>query len=73
MRIWKLSHGKDIRDDWYNDALNKNFVMVHEDTLSKGQNTISQGDNVAVEGKLQVNSFKLPNGKDKKISSHPRV
>lgn len=45
MRIWKLSHGKDIRDDWYNDALNKNFVMVHEDTLSKGQNTISQGDN----------------------------
>lgn len=45
MRIWKLSHGKDIRDDWYNDALNKNFVMVHEDTLPKGQNTISQGDN----------------------------
>lgn len=45
MKIWKLSHGKDIRDDWYNDALNKNFVMVHEDTLSKGQNTISQGDN----------------------------
>ncbi len=45
MRIWKLSHGKDIRDDWYNDALNKNFVMVHEDTLRKGQNTISQGDN----------------------------
>lgn len=45
MRIWKLSHGKDIRDDWYNDALNKNFVMVHEDTLPKGQKTISQGDN----------------------------
>ena len=28
---------------------------------------ISQGDNVAIEGKLQVNSYKLPNGKDKKI------
>ena len=29
--------------------------------------TIAQGDNVAVEGKLQVNSYKLPNGKDKKV------
>ena len=30
-------------------------------------NTVSLGDNVAVEGKLQINSFKLPNGKDKKV------
>jgi len=29
--------------------------------------TIAIGDNVAVEGKLQVNTYKLPNGKDKKI------
>ena len=29
--------------------------------------TVSAGDSVAVEGKLQVNTYKLPNGKDKKI------
>lgn len=29
--------------------------------------TIVQGDSVAVEGKLQVNTYKLPNGKDKKV------
>ena len=29
--------------------------------------TVSVGDMVAVEGKLQVNSYKLPNGKDKKV------
>ncbi len=29
--------------------------------------TIAQGDSVAVEGKLQANTYKLPNGKDKKI------
>jgi len=29
--------------------------------------TINIGDSVAVEGKLQVNSYKLPNGKDKKV------
>ncbi len=29
--------------------------------------TINQGDSVAVEGRLQVNSFKLPNGKDKRV------
>ncbi len=30
-------------------------------------NTVSQGDSVAVEGKLQTNTYKLPNGKDKKV------
>ncbi len=30
-------------------------------------NTIVQGDNVAVEGRLQINTFKLPNGKDKRV------
>ena len=29
--------------------------------------TVNIGDNVAVEGKLQINSYKLPNGKDKKV------
>lgn len=29
--------------------------------------TVNIGDNVAIEGKLQVNSYKLPNGKDKKV------
>ena len=29
--------------------------------------TIAAGDSVAVEGKLQANTYKLPNGKDKKI------
>ncbi len=28
---------------------------------------LQQGDEVAVEGKLQINNFKLPNGKDKKV------
>lgn len=29
--------------------------------------TVASGDSVAVEGRLQVNMYKLPNGKDKKI------
>lgn len=29
--------------------------------------TIAEGDMVAVEGRLQVNSYKLPNGKDKRV------
>ncbi len=29
--------------------------------------TVNVGDNVAVEGKLQVNTYKLPDGKDKKV------
>ena len=29
--------------------------------------TVAQGDSVAVEGRLQVNSYKLPNGKDKRV------
>ena len=29
--------------------------------------TVSAGDSVAVEGRLQANTYKLPNGKDKKI------
>ena len=29
--------------------------------------TVNIGDNVAIEGRLQVNTYKLPNGKDKKV------
>jgi len=29
--------------------------------------TVFEGDSVAVEGRLQANTYKLPNGKDKKI------
>ena len=29
--------------------------------------TVAVGDSVAVEGRLQANTYKLPNGKDKKI------
>ncbi len=29
--------------------------------------TITTGDNVAVEGRLQVNTYKLPDGKDKRV------
>ncbi len=29
--------------------------------------TINVGDDVAVEGKLQVNTYKMPDGKDKKV------
>ncbi len=34
------------------------------DTVSS---TLVTGDSVAVEGKLQVNTYKLPDGKDKKV------
>ena len=29
--------------------------------------SVAQGDSVAVEGRLQINTFKLPNGKDKRV------
>ena len=29
--------------------------------------TVTQGDEVLVEGRLQINTYKLPNGKDKKV------
>ena len=29
--------------------------------------TVAQGDEVIVEGRLQINTYKLPNGKDKKV------
>lgn len=51
------------------DQNNNSLVRV----VSFGQlaqnvaDTIKEGDSVAVEGRLQVNSYKLPNGKDKKV------
>ena len=55
MRIWKLSHGKDISDDLYRDALSQKKVWVHKDTLAKAQSSITQGDNftkIAKEGDI---------------------
>lgn len=51
------------------DAANNGLIRV----IAFGQlaenisSIVSVGDNVAVEGRLQVNSYKLPNGKDKKV------
>ena len=51
------------------DKANETLLRV----ISFGQladnvaSTVAQGDSVAVEGKLQVNTYKLPNGKDKKV------
>ena len=57
--------GFTINIDQNNEALLR--VVAFGQLADNIASTISQGDNVAVEGKLQVNSFKLPNGKDKKI------
>jgi len=57
--------GFTINIDQNNEALLR--VVAFGQLADSIASTISQGDNVAVEGKLQVNSYKLPNGKDKKI------
>ncbi|MBQ8847990.1 MAG: single-stranded DNA-binding protein [Candidatus Gastranaerophilales bacterium] len=57
--------GFTINIDQNNEALLR--VVAFGQLADNIASTISQGDSVAVEGKLQVNSFKLPNGKDKKI------
>ena len=51
------------------DANNETLLRVVAfgnlaDTISS---TVAAGDSVAVEGRLQANTYKLPNGKDKKI------
>ncbi len=42
-------------------------VVAFGQLAEKASSTIAQGDMVAVEGKLQINSFKLPNGNDKRV------
>jgi len=42
-------------------------VVAYGQLAEKAASTVSQNDMVAVEGKLQINSFKLPNGNDKRV------
>lgn len=44
-KIYKLSHGKDISDEEYEQHLLDERVTVHEDTPSKGRSIIAQGQN----------------------------
>jgi len=57
--------GFTINIDQANETLLR--VVAFGQLADNISSTISQGDNVAVEGRLQVNSYKLPNGKDKKV------
>ena len=51
------------------DQTNQTLVRVvaYGQLADKAASTLSQNDMVAVEGKLQINSFKLPNGNDKRV------
>lgn len=57
--------GFTINIDQQNETLVRvvTFGQLAENIAS----TVAAGDMVAVEGKLQTNTFKLPNGKDKKV------
>ena len=57
--------GFTINIDPANEALLR--VVAFGQLADNIASTVAQGDNVAVEGKLQINSYKLPNGKDKKV------
>ena len=46
MKVWKLSMGKkEIDDTTFSKLINDNIVLVHPDIGSKGQSTITQGEN----------------------------
>ena len=51
------------------DQKNETFlrVLAFGNLADVVTSTVAAGDYVAVDGKLQVNTYKLPNGKDKKI------
>ncbi len=51
------------------DANNETLlrVVIFGNLATAISSTVAPGDSVVVEGRLQVNSYKLPNGKDKKI------
>ncbi len=57
--------GMTINIDQKNETLLR--VLAFGNLADVVSSTVAAGDNVAVEGKLQVNTYKLPNGKDKKI------
>ena len=57
--------GMTINIDQKNETLLR--VLAFGNLADVVSSTVATGDSVAVEGKLQVNTYKLPNGKDKKI------
>ena len=57
--------GMTINIDQRNETLLR--VLAFGNLADVVTSTVAAGDSVAVEGKLQVNTYKLPNGKDKKI------
>lgn len=57
--------GLTINIDQQNETLIR--VVVFGQLADTVSNTVALGDTIAVEGKLQVNSFKTPSGKDKRV------
>ena len=57
--------GFTINIDQQNETLVR--VVAFGQLAENIASTVAAGDMVAVEGKLQTNTFKLPNGKDKKV------
>ena len=57
--------GMTINIDQNNETLLR--VVAFGNLADVTASTISAGDSVAVDGRLQANTYKLPNGKDKKI------
>jgi len=57
--------GMTINIDPNNETLLR--VVAFGNLADIASSTISAGDSVAVDGRLQANTYKLPNGKDKKI------
>ena len=57
--------GLTVNIDSNNETLLR--VIAYGNLADVVTSTVTTGDNVAVEGRLQANTYKLPNGKDKKI------
>ena len=57
--------GLTINIDQQNETLIR--VVAFGQLADNTANTVNVGDMIAVEGKLQVNSFKTPSGKDKRV------
>ena len=57
--------GMTVNIDQNNETLLR--VIAFGNLADVVTSTVAEGDSVAVEGKLQANTYKLPNGKDKKI------
>lgn len=57
--------GFTVNIDQQNETLIR--VVAFGQLAENVASSVSMGDKVAIEGKLQTNTFKLPNGKDKKV------